>query len=112
MCRVLLEHPGEFRGRFTHSHAARIQTPVRLRRVRFPKSGCSSVEPDGGDAGRDHIRADTARLDRLYNSVTERVRQVPDPEGRLKILLELYESFFAKGMKRETDRLGVAYTPH
>ena len=60
---------------------------------------------------RDHIRADTARLDRLYDSVTERVRQVTDPEGRLKILLELYESFFAKGMKRETDRLGVAYTP-
>ena len=60
---------------------------------------------------RDHIRADTARLDRLYDSVTERVRQVTDPEGRLKILLELYESFFAKGMKQETDRLGVAYTP-
>ena len=64
-----------------------------------------------GTLDRDHIRADTARLDRLYDSVTERVRQVTDPEGRLKILLELYESFFAKGMKRETDRLGVAYTP-
>ena len=60
---------------------------------------------------RDHIRADTARLDRLYDSVTERVRQVTDPEGRLKILLELYESFFAKGMEQETARLGVAYTP-
>ena len=60
---------------------------------------------------KDQIRADTARLQRLYDSVTERVSQVTDPDGRLKILLELYESFFAKGMKRETDRLGVAYTP-
>ncbi|MYD04487.1 MAG: DEAD/DEAH box helicase [Acidimicrobiia bacterium] len=60
---------------------------------------------------RDHIRADTDSLKRLYDSVGERVRQVTDPEGRLKILLELYESFFAKGMEQETDRLGVAYTP-
>ena len=50
-------------------------------------------------------------LDHFYQSVKTSVKDVTDPDGRLRILLDLYESFFEKGMPGETSRLGIAYTP-
>lgn len=50
-------------------------------------------------------------LDHFYQSVKTRVQDVTDADGRLRILLDLYQSFFEKGMPGETDRLGIAYTP-
>ena len=57
------------------------------------------------------LRNEARELDHFYDSVKTRVEQVSTPNGRLKILLELYESFFKNGLPGETARLGIAYTP-
>ena len=50
-------------------------------------------------------------LDHFYQSVKIRVQEVTDPDGRLRILLDLYETFFKKADPKETSRSGIAYTP-
>lgn len=50
-------------------------------------------------------------LDHFYQSVKTRVQEVTDPDGRLRILLDLYETFFKKADPKETSRSGIAYTP-
>ena len=50
-------------------------------------------------------------LDHFYQSVKIRVQEVTDPDGRLRILLDLYESFFDKADPKEASRSGIVYTP-
>ena len=40
-----------------------------------------------------------------------RASGVNSSEGRQKVLSDLYEQFFKKALKKEADRLGIAYTP-
>ena len=50
-------------------------------------------------------------LDHFYESVKLRVQEVTAPDGRLRILLDLYETFFKKADPKEASRSGIAYTP-
>ena len=50
-------------------------------------------------------------LDHFYQSVKTRVREVTDPDGRLRILLDLYESFFQRVEPKLAAQAGIAYTP-
>lgn len=50
-------------------------------------------------------------LDHFYQSVKVRVQEVTDPDGRLQILLDLYESFFKEADPKEASRSGIVYTP-
>ena len=50
-------------------------------------------------------------LNHFYESVQIRVQEVTDPDGRLRILLDLYETFFDKADPKEASRSGIAYTP-
>ena len=50
-------------------------------------------------------------LDHFYQSVKISVQDVTDPDGRLRILLDLYETFFKKADPKEAARSGIAYTP-
>ena len=50
-------------------------------------------------------------LERFYASVRRRVDGVRDAEGKQKVIVELYDNFFAKAFKRTVDRLGIVYTP-
>ena len=50
-------------------------------------------------------------LNHFYESVQIRVQEVADPDGRLRILLDLYETFFDKADPKEASRSGIVYTP-
>ena len=50
-------------------------------------------------------------LEHFYQSVNIRVQEVTDPDGRLRILLDLYETFFKEADPKEASRSGIVYTP-
>ena len=54
---------------------------------------------------------ETVELDRFYSSVRVRLEGAADSDARIKIMLEVYESFFAEAMPAEVQRLGIVYTP-
>ena len=57
------------------------------------------------------LRDETVELDRFYDSVRNRLSGAADSDARLKIMLEVYESFFKEAMPAEITRLGIVYTP-
>ncbi|MEJ8280478.1 DEAD/DEAH box helicase [Pseudonocardia spirodelae] len=50
-------------------------------------------------------------LEKFYESVRLRVAGIDTAEGRQRIIVELYETFFATAFKRTVEKLGVVYTP-
>ena len=57
------------------------------------------------------LEDETQGLEPFYESVRARARGLDNPEARQRVLMELYENFFAAAMKKDADRLGVVYTP-
>ena len=57
------------------------------------------------------LRDETVELDRFYDSVRIRLSGAADSDARVKIMLEVYESFFKEAMPAEITRLGIVYTP-
>lgn len=53
--------------------------------------------------------ADT--LEKFYASVKMRAEGIDKAEGKQKIIVELYNNFFAKAFPRLKDKLGIVYTP-
>lgn len=53
--------------------------------------------------------ADT--LNRFYDSVKERASGVKSADGRQKIIVELYDSFFKNAFPKMVEQLGIVYTP-
>jgi predicted helicase len=54
---------------------------------------------------------DTEKLKSFYDSVKLRVKGIDNPEGRQKIIVELYDRFFKVAFPKMSDRLGIVYTP-
>ncbi len=54
---------------------------------------------------------ENASLEKFYASVRARVEGVDNAEGRQKIIIELYDKFFATAFKKTVDKLGIVYTP-
>lgn len=50
-------------------------------------------------------------LQHFYASVRARVEGVDNAEGRQKIIVELYDKFFATAFKKTVNKLGIVYTP-
>lgn len=50
-------------------------------------------------------------LNRFYDSVKDRASGVKTAEGRQKIILELYDSFFKNAFPKMVEQLGIVYTP-
>ena len=67
-----------------------------------------SLQKDFGEFG---LENETRDLKGFYESVRMRARGIDNSEGRQRVLLELYEKFFATALKKEADRLGIVYTP-
>ena len=61
-----------------------------------------------GDTG---LESETASLDDFYASVRLRASQVTSAEGKQRIIADLYERFFKIGFKKQSDALGIVYTP-
>lgn len=50
-------------------------------------------------------------LSKFYASVQERAKGIDNAAGKQKIIVELYEQFFKNALPKETERLGIVYTP-
>ena len=57
------------------------------------------------------LKDETRDLEEFYDSVQRRASDLDNSRARQRVLLELYEKFFVTAMKKEADRLGIAYTP-
>ncbi len=57
------------------------------------------------------LEDETRDLEKFYESVRMRARGIDNSEGRQRVLLELYEKFFATALKKDAERLGIVYTP-
>ena len=63
------------------------------------------------DFGAFGLEDETRDLEGFYESVRMRARGIDNTEGRQRVLLELYEKFFATALKKDAERLGIVYTP-
>ena len=50
-------------------------------------------------------------LERFYDSVRMRVQGVDTADGRQKLIVQLYDTFFKTAFKKTVDKLGIVYTP-
>ena len=51
------------------------------------------------------------KLQKFYDYVRTTVGNIPDAEGRQRIIIELYDKFFKVASPRTVDKLGIVYTP-
>ena len=63
------------------------------------------------DFGEFGLENETRDLERFYESVRLRAQGLDNSEARQRVLMELYEKFFATALKKDADRLGIVYTP-
>ena len=63
------------------------------------------------DFGEFGLENETRDLERFYESVRMRARGLDNSEARQRVLMELYQRFFATALKKDADRLGIVYTP-
>ena len=68
----------------------------------------NSLQKDFAEFG---LESETRDLRGFYDSVRSRVSGVKSSHGRQEVLSDLYEQFFKKALKKEAERLGIAYTP-
>jgi len=54
---------------------------------------------------------DTETLQKFYNSVRERAKDIDNAEARQKIIVELYDKFFRTAFPMMVEQLGIVYTP-
>ena len=59
----------------------------------------------------DNSKADMEELSKFYSSVKSRAEGIDNAEGKQKIILELYNSFFEKAFPKMAEQLGLVYTP-
>ncbi|KRE76610.1 DEAD/DEAH box helicase [Arthrobacter sp. Soil763] len=57
------------------------------------------------------LDTENSELEDFYNSVRMRVDGIDTADGRQKIIVELYETFFMTAFKRTVNKLGIVYTP-
>lgn len=54
---------------------------------------------------------ENSSLEKFYESVRVRARGIDNAEGRQRIIVELYDTFFKTAFPRTVDKLGIVYTP-
>ena len=54
---------------------------------------------------------DLEKLQRFYHSVKQRVEGIDNAEGKQKVVVELYNSFFKNAFPITVEKLGIVYTP-
>lgn len=57
------------------------------------------------------LERETEALRGFYESVRQRIKGIDNPEGRQKVIVELYDKFFKLAFPKMADRLGIVYTP-
>ena len=54
---------------------------------------------------------DAETLQKFYDSVRERAKDIDNAEAKQKIIIELYDKFFRTAFPMMVERLGIVYTP-
>ena len=67
-----------------------------------------ALRADFGEFGLENEVRDLAPF---YESIRMRAQGLDNPEARQRVLMELYEKFFATALKKDAERLGIVYTP-
>jgi len=57
------------------------------------------------------LSAETKQLADFYDSIQNRISNINSPEGKQKIIKELYDNFFNQAFPKMAERLGIVYTP-
>jgi len=57
------------------------------------------------------LEKERSTLESFYESVKMRAEGINSAEGKQRIIVELYDKFFANAFPRMTERLGIVYTP-
>ena len=63
------------------------------------------------DFGEFGLENEIRDMERFYESVRMRARGLTNSTARQRVLMELYEKFFATAMRKDANRLGIVYTP-
>jgi len=58
-----------------------------------------------------NLEAENETLNKFYDSVRMRVQGINSAEGRQRIIIELYDTFFRTAFAKTVDKLGIVYTP-
>jgi len=58
-----------------------------------------------------NLDSENETLEKFYASVRRRVEGVSNAEGKQRVIVELYDKFFATAFKKTVDKLGIVYTP-
>lgn len=58
-----------------------------------------------------NLDTETESLEKFYESVRVRASEVTSASGKQQVIKELYERFFRKAFKKQTEALGIVYTP-
>ena len=58
-----------------------------------------------------NLESETTTLQSFYDSVQRRATGIDNPEGKQRIITELYENFFTKAFPKQADAMGIVYTP-
>ena len=56
-------------------------------------------------------KEDNETLDRFYESVRDRARDIDNAEAKQRVIVELYDKFFKKAFPKTVEKLGIVYTP-
>ncbi len=67
-----------------------------------------ALREDFGEFGLENEVRDLAPF---YESIRLRARGLDNAAARQRVLMELYEKFFATALKKDAERLGIVYTP-
>ena len=59
----------------------------------------------------DSITEESESLQKFYESVRSRAADIDNAEGKQRIIIELYDKFFATAFPKMVEQLGIVYTP-
>ncbi|WP_418902975.1 DEAD/DEAH box helicase [Vespertiliibacter pulmonis] len=60
---------------------------------------------------RKNVPTESKPLTQFYEEVKTKIGNITSPEGRQKVIKELYDNFFNKAFPKMAERLGIVYTP-
>ncbi len=58
-----------------------------------------------------NLEKENQKLEKFYQSVKTRAEGIESIEAKQKIIVELYDKFFATAFPKTTEKLGIVYTP-
>ena len=60
---------------------------------------------------KDGMKKDLDTLQKFYDSVKERCKDIDNAEARQRVIIELYDKFFKTALPKTVGKLGIVYTP-